>query len=99
MEKGFPSLWRWAGARALLWFRARGLAALTIAAKKAGPVFQKTTTGRGSGEEEGGRLEPVQSLASKGETRRKRAKKRNVHVAHEHFELVFNAVSLKRSRH
>lgn len=48
MEKGFPSLWRWAGARALLWFRDRGLAAPTIAAKKAEPVFQKTTTGRGS---------------------------------------------------
>ena len=41
-------------------------------------------------------LEPVQSLASKGETRRKQAKKRNVQVVHEHFELVFNAVSLKR---
>ncbi len=50
MEKGFPSLWRWAGARALLWFRARGLAALTIAAKKEGSVFQKTTTGRGRAE-------------------------------------------------
>ncbi|WP_146176544.1 hypothetical protein [Chromobacterium sp. Panama] len=43
-------------------------------------------------------LEPVQSLASKSETRRKRAKKRNVQVVHEHFELVFNAVSPKRSR-
>ena len=42
--------------------------------------------------------EPVQSLASKSETRRKRARKRNVQAVHEHFELGFNAVSPKRSR-
>ncbi|WP_231581037.1 hypothetical protein, partial [Chromobacterium sp. LK1] len=36
----------------------------------------------------GAALGLVQRLASKGETRRKRAKKRNVQVVHEHFELV-----------
>ncbi|MBN3006508.1 hypothetical protein JW897_22455 [Chromobacterium alkanivorans] len=43
-------------------------------------------------------LEPVQNLASKSETRRKRLRKRNVRVVHEHFEEVFNAVSPQRSR-
>ncbi|MBO0418094.1 hypothetical protein J1C51_21540, partial [Chromobacterium haemolyticum] len=43
-------------------------------------------------------LEPVQNLASKSETGRKRMKKRSVHTVHEHFEGVFNAVSPQRSR-
>ncbi|QOZ81647.1 hypothetical protein DXT74_00340 [Chromobacterium sp. Rain0013] len=43
-------------------------------------------------------LEPVQSVASQGETRRKRAKKLSVRGVHEHFEAIFNAVSPTRSR-
>ncbi|UGA39776.1 EAL domain-containing protein [Chromobacterium haemolyticum] len=42
---------------------------------------------------------PVQSLASKGETRRKRAKKRNGRGVHEHVELVLTVQRFtKRSR-
>ncbi|KMN34429.1 hypothetical protein VI26_14105 [Chromobacterium sp. LK1] len=37
-------------------------------------------------------LEPVQSLASKSETRRKQLRKQNVQAVHEHFEAVFNAL-------
>ena len=47
---------------------------------------------------ENGRMHEDQSLASKGETRRRLRRKRNVRLVHEHFEAVIPVASLTKRR-